>query len=160
MENFSNERNKYWNQIKKELLDLDNAAKIRFQYLELGQLFSHGFSVTQTNKNQGELILKIWDAKFDNSRFDKGIYNLDRIAINKKKVELNTKESDIINRLLESNLELTNWKGIVLDGLFCQFEAKGKRLVWNINEEINGKLNELVKLLRNKVACSSKEYTL
>ena len=152
MEKFSNNREDYWNQIKKELLDTNDSEEFRFQYLEIGQLLSHGFSVTLNEKNPSELELKIWNAEYDNKRFDKGIFNLDRLAIASKKVKLNSQESETINRLLGAELELTNWGGIVLDGLFCQFEINGRKLDWNTNEEINNDLTELVELIRNKAA--------
>jgi len=152
MEKFSNNRGDYWNQIKKELLDTNDSNGFRFQYLEIGQLLSHGYSVTLTDKNPQELVLKIWNAEYDNKRFDKGIFNLDRLAITDRKVELNSQELEKINKLLDSELELTNWGGIVLDGLFCQFETSGKKLDWNTNDEINGDLTELVEIIRNKAA--------
>ena len=152
MEKFSNNRKEYWNQVKKELKGSIQSDDFRFQYVEIGQLLTHGFSVTLTKKNPQELDLKIWDAEYDNTRYDKGIFNLNRIAITEKKVELNSRELDTIKRLLNSSLELNNSDGIVLDGLFCQFEIKDIKLNWNANEEINKNLNELVKFLRNKSA--------
>ncbi|MEO0900354.1 MAG: hypothetical protein AAFY71_28350 [Bacteroidota bacterium] len=152
MEKFSNNREDYWNQIRKELLDTNNSEEFRFQYLEIGQLLSHGFSVTLNEKNPSDLELKIWHAEYDNKRFDKGIFNLDRLAIAVKKVKLNSQEIGTINRLLDAELELTNWGGNVLDGLFCQFEINGRKLDWNTNEEINNDLTELVELIRNKAA--------
>lgn len=152
MEKFSNNREDYWNQIKKELLDTNYSEEFRFQYIEIGQLLSHGFSVTLNEKNSTELGLKIWNADYDNKRFDKGIFNLDRLVIADKKVKLNSQESETISRLLGTKLELTNPGGIVLDGLFCQFEINGRKLDWNTNEEINNNLTELVEIIRNKVA--------
>lgn len=152
MEKLSNNREDYWNQIKKELLDTNDSEDFRFQYLEIGQLLSHGYSVTLTDKNPQELVLKIWNAEYDNKRFDKGIFNLDRLTITERNVELNSQESEKINKLLDSELELTNWRGVVLDGLFCQFETRGKNLDWNTNDEINGDLTELVEIIRNKAA--------
>ena len=152
MEKFSNHRGDYWNQIKTELLDLNGSEKFRFQYLEMGQLFSHGYSVAQTELNPSQLIFKIWNADYDNNRFDKGVFNLDRLAIRDSKVELNPQELKMINRLLDSELSLIDWGGITLDGLFCQFETDKKKFDWNTNNEINSNLTELVELIRNKAA--------
>lgn len=151
MERFSNNREDYWNQIKKELLDSNDSEKFRFQYLEMGQLFSHGYSVAQTELNPSQLIFKIWNAEYDNNRFDKDVFNLDRLAIRNSKVELNPQELKKINKLLESELNLIDWGGITLDGLFCQFEIHNKKFDWNTNNEINSNLTELVELIRNKV---------
>ncbi|MCR9252824.1 MAG: hypothetical protein NXI20_20545 [bacterium] len=151
MEKFSNNRDEYWNQIKKEL-GFGKTENFRLQYLEMGQLLSHGFSVALTEKNPDELILKIWNAEYDNSRFNKGIFKLDRLTITDNITKLSIQESETINRLLDSKLELTNGGGIVLDGLFCQFETNNIKLNWNTNEEINDDLTEIVELLRNKAA--------
>ncbi|GGG08168.1 hypothetical protein GCM10011344_05910 [Dokdonia pacifica] len=151
MERFSNSTEAYWNQIQKELLNGYDSKDFRFQYLEMGQLLSHGFSIAQTKRNSTQLIVKVWDAAYDNKRFSKRIFNLDRLAITDKKVELTGQELERINRLLNTKLDLTNWGGIVLDGLFCQFEINNKKMDWNVNEEINDNLTELVELLRSKV---------
>lgn len=152
MEKFSNNREDYWKQIKKELIATNDSIDFVFRYLEIGQLLSHGFSAVLTEKNPRELVLKIWNAEYDNKRFDKGVFNLDRLAITDRKVELNSKEIQTINKLLDSKLELTNRAGIVLDGLLCQFEINGRKLDWNVNEEINNNLTQLAELLRNKAA--------
>lgn len=158
MEKFSNNREEYWNQVKKELTETTSSGKFRFHYIEIGQLLTHGFSVTLTEKNPNELSLRIWNAKYDNGRFDKGIFNLDRLAITKNKIELSSQESEKINELLDSELELTKWEGIVLDGLYCQFETIGKKLNWNTNVEINDNLTELVELFRNKAAYNIEQF--
>jgi hypothetical protein len=154
MENFSNNRTDYWNQIKLKLLDSKDYKDFRFRYLEMGQLLTHGLSITQVDSHRMKLILKIWKADFDNKRYDKGIYNLDRLATNEKIIELNSEEVKKIDGLLNKELKLTDREGIVLDGLYCQLETEKNKLVWNSNEEINRNLIELVELLRSKAACN------
>jgi len=151
MEKFSNERTNYWNEIKRELLGSYDFEDFRFRYLEMGQLLSYGFSITQPANNSKTLILSVWDAEFDNERFDKGIFNLDRLAISNKTIKLNLVEIEKVKELLGKDLNLIDWGGIVLDGLHCQLELENKKLDWNCNEEINVNLTEFIELLRNKV---------
>ena len=152
METFSNNREEYWNQIKKELSETNDLGNFQLQYIEIGQLLSHGFSITLTEQTPQKLTLKTWNAEYDNNRFDKGIFNLDRLAITERKIELNSQELDSINRLLHSNLERTNKAGVILDGLWCQLKTNDILLNWNTNDEINEGLTELIELLRNKMA--------
>lgn len=151
MEKFSNDRISYWNQIKAELLASSNAEEFQFRYLEMGQLFTHAFSVVQYKRNWNQLILKIWNAEYDNKRFDKGIFNLDRLAIIKKEIKLNKQELEHVNDFMLKELKCTNSKNLVLDGLFCQLELKSKKLNWNSNQEVNNNLFEFIEILRHKV---------
>jgi hypothetical protein len=151
MEIFSNNHQDYWKQIKTELLDTVDTENCQFRYLEIGQLLTHGFSVIQTKKNPQELVFKIWNAKYDNRRFDKGIFNLARLAITDCKIKLKPYDLKQINNLLSSELKLTKWDGFVLDGLYCQFETKNKKLNWNMNEEINGNLSKLIELVNDQI---------
>jgi hypothetical protein len=154
MERFSNSRTEYWNQIIEELSAKENidSEDLRFQYVELGQLLTHGFSITQLEGNKRNLKLAIWNAKFDNKRFDKGIYNLDRLAITNHEIELDQDELNILEEMLNSDLGLTDWEGITLDGLFCRLESGEKKIEWNCNQEINGDLLILTEFLRNKAS--------
>ncbi|MDF1698092.1 MAG: hypothetical protein P1U56_19750 [Saprospiraceae bacterium] len=152
MEKFSNNRTAYWNQIIAELLTVTDAEEFRFQYLEVGQLLSHGFSITQFKNNSSLLIIKIWNAKLDNLRFNKGVYNLDRLAIYTHQVEWNPLEEENVSQLVDAELGLSNWNGVVLDGLFCQLEIDNKKFKWNINEEMNDSLNKFISILRKKAS--------
>ena len=152
MERLSNSREEYWSQIKKELSGTNDSGGFRFQYIEIGQLLSHGFSVTLTDKQPQVLVVRTWNATYDNGRFDQGIFNLDRLAITNRTVPLSLQESDTVNRLLNTEIELKNRVGVVLDGLFCQLEHNGRKLDWNTDEEMNDNLTELVELVRNKAA--------
>ncbi|UII20922.1 hypothetical protein [Fulvivirga ligni] len=154
MEKFSNSRTEYWNQIIEELSNRKDikSQRLRFQYIELGQLLTHAFSITQFEGKTSSLKLAIWNAEFDNKRFDKGIYNLDRLAVTNHDIALNPVELNKLEGLLKLDLELTNWGGITLDGLFCQFELGDKKLEWNSNQEINNNLISLIEFLRSKAS--------
>lgn len=151
MEKFSNSRTEYWDRIKSELLEAPDSEKFRFRYLQIGQLLSHGFSIFQLEGNPLQLILKIWKAEFDNQRFKKGIYNLDRLAIIQGSIDLSLEEARRIEELLDAELKLSDCGGFVLDGLLCELDLENKKLVWNCNVEINDHLLNLVEFLRHKV---------
>lgn len=152
MDRFSNSRTDYWNQIIAELSDRENTLleDYTFRYIELGQLLTHGFSITQLKGSKNYLKLAIWNADYDNKRFNKGIYNLGRLAITQHKIKLDSDELARLEKMLKSDLELTNWGGITLDGLFCQFVSGNKKLEWNSDQEINNNLISLIAFLRNK----------
>ena len=52
--------------------------------------------------------------------------------------------------MLKMELNVIEFKGIVLDGLFCQLKLKDKNLEWNINESLNKPMIELIEFLRIK----------
>lgn len=151
MEIFSNSSTDYWKQIIKELTCDSNVESQNFQYLEVEQLLTYGFSVILPKLNPHVLHIKVWNAEYDNNRFRNGIFNLSRLAISDRKINLNDKESQTIQLLIESALDLKESKGIVLDGLFCQLEINDKTLRWNTNTEMNDNLNKLVVFLRGKI---------
>ncbi|MEM7162210.1 MAG: hypothetical protein AAF487_07175 [Bacteroidota bacterium] len=151
MEKFSNHRGDYWKRIEAELKSQDTRQAFIFHYIEMGALFQHGFSFCITKENPRMLIGKIWKAEFDNLRF-RHVFNLDRLAIKEFNIELSAHENSRLNTLLKSELALSNWEGIVLDGLACEFQFGEQLFKWNSNEEINTNLLELVSLLRNKAS--------
>ena len=150
MERFSKSTTEYRNQIIQELSDVPTTEDTRFLYLELASFFSHGFSIRQVVNYPKMLILKTWDASFDNSRFNKGIYNLDRLAVNEKTVDISLEEAELIENSLKNKPGVIAPIGIILDGYFCQLEFKCTKLNWNTNNEMNGSLSPLIKLLRQK----------
>ena len=137
----------YFNKIIKELSREYNSSDTKFQYLEVGQLLTHGFSVTQSNQDQNSLILKILDETYDNKRN----YVLHPPVITEKKIALDTTEKQLINELLNTEVATIKTGAIVLDGLYCQLKFNERKLNWNIDEEMNTSLNKLVNFLRAKV---------
>lgn len=150
MERFTNDRKAYWDQIKAELLGSEDSTQLRFRFLEMGQLFTHAFSFVQLNSSPDQLIQKTWNAKFDNDRFRKGIYNIDRLAVSERAIQLSSKETELLEKLLNEKPGLTHWNGIVLDGLYCHLETEHSTLNWNCNDEINETGLELIEFLRTK----------
>lgn len=148
MEQFTNNRIKYWERIVGELSTVENSSELRFQYVEVGQLFSHGYSISQKQSEPEQLIVKVWNAGFDNKRFNKGLYNLDRLAITDIHIDPSKDKLQAIDRLLNSNCAKADWGGIVLDGLYCHFLFGNQKFIWNADEEMNESLSALIKLLR------------
>lgn len=147
MERFSNSREAYWDQIKSELCS-DNFETCVFRYLEMGQLLQHGYSISQLQKSTDTLIIRYWKAAYDAERFDKGIYNLDRLAIEKKEVKLTQPEVFFIQASLKEKFDLTNWGGIVLDGYYRLLETDDQEVIWNIESEINEPLIAFTRFLQ------------
>lgn len=153
METFSNDPSVYFDQIKKELLTLPikTINDLPFCFLEIGHRYTHGFSISLLNPNSHKLYLKVWNAPYDNDRFDQGIYNLDRLAITEYFIDLPKDTLKTITQLLQSNPNLVEHKSITLDGLFCQLNIGQTQLNWNGDHEINVPLLALIELLRELV---------
>ncbi|MDI9310077.1 MAG: hypothetical protein QM535_07670 [Limnohabitans sp.] len=151
MERFTTNNDKYFEQIKKELTEipLPKSQSLIFTYCEIGQLLSYGFSVSLIKDEKHFLKIKRWNAAFDNQRFNLKIFNLDRLAVAEKNVELTNAELFRIEKLIEDKLELKKNQAVVLDGLFCQFKTKDCCLNWNTDEEMATALFKVVTFLRN-----------
>ncbi|CAL2055548.1 hypothetical protein [Tenacibaculum sp. 190524A05c] len=152
MERLTTDRDSYLKEVIKELTQIDllkNEAN-RFTFCEVGQLFNHGYSVSLIFGEKEYLKIKIWNAAYDNDRFKLGIFNLDRLAVTEKIFNLSESELNKIYGILERELETKDYGGIVLDGLFCQLNIDKKTLMWNIDEEMNENLDNLISILRKK----------
>jgi hypothetical protein len=154
MERLTTDTLRYFNEVKKELTDIDvkKNQNLEFTFCEIGQLLSHGFSVSYLKGESNILKIKKWNAEFDNKRFNLNIYNLDRLAVIEKNIKLTTDEIEKIEKLIEMKLELKKIDGIILDGLFCEFKTEKYSLNWNINEEMNSEFYNLIEFLRNKAS--------
>jgi hypothetical protein len=154
MERISRDTIVLFNELKKELADfeLEQKEKLKFTYCEIGQLLTHAFSVSLTTLDKHFLRIKNWNTEFYKEGFELGFFNLDRIAITEKKIELTDSEFSKIQEIIEKDLSKIKINGITLDGLFCQLKIDNSLIQWNTNEEMNENLSELVFILRKK-AC-------
>jgi hypothetical protein len=164
MERFTNNRMSLFEEVKKELTTLDSPKEYQtlFYYLEVSQLlaFAYSFVVLESlNKKDFKYFLKIWDSKYDASRFNLGIYNLDRLAIKDIELILQDNEHSKIQNLCQNRLNIVEISGFTLDGLFCQlnFPSKNINLLWNSDSEMNLELQDLVLFLR-KIAQNLNVY--
>lgn len=153
MERLTTDTQKYFNEVKKELTDIEVGKNqiLEFIFCEIGQLLSHGFSVSYIKGASNILKIKRWNAEFDNKRFNFNIYNLDRLAVIEDNVKLTDVEVEQIEMMLKFKLALKENEYITLDGLFCEFKTKDYSLKWNTNEEMNSEFYNLIQFLRNKV---------
>lgn len=153
MERLTTDSIKYFNEIKKELTDvqIESDQTLHFTFCEIGQLLNYGFSVSLISGEKNYLKVKTWNAVFDNTRFNLNIYNLDRLAITEKVIDLNTRDYLRIHELIQHKLEVKKIDGIILDGLYCQFKTNKYCLNWNIDNQMESKLCELIKSLRKVI---------
>ncbi|KAA3624471.1 MAG: hypothetical protein DWQ02_23010 [Bacteroidetes bacterium] len=154
MEKFTNDRDKFLKQIIKELkaFPKDPNWEPLFQYLELPYFLTYGFAYNYSfneELQQYRLLSREWNATYDNNRFDKGIYNLNRIAIVEKIVP--DEEYDLSSSTNLANLKKVEIESIVLDGLICEMNSPklSKPLIWNVDDEMNVALQNLVFSLRD-----------
>lgn len=156
MEKFTNNKDKFIDQIKSELLSYEfeeNWEEI-FSYVEmpyfLNYAWSYNWSVNLVNLEY-RLKRKEWNAEYDLRRFKNGVYNLDRLAIKEKKISFTLKDEKYFQSIAWNNINKVENNGIVLDGLICNLEVNKfqKSLHWNIDEEMNEELHKLVYTMRN-----------
>ncbi|WP_299890921.1 hypothetical protein [uncultured Lacinutrix sp.] len=154
MERLTTNRDSYFKEVIKELteIDLSNNEESKFVFCEIGQLLTHGFSVSLILGEKEYLRMKIWNSHYDNERFKLRIFNLDRLAVTERDLDLSEFELNEVNGILEQELDTKKYAGIVLDGLFCQLKIGNKTLEWNIDEEMNKNLNSLITILRKKAS--------
>lgn len=148
MENFTTDRERYLDRIIEELTAFEDEGSL--VYCEVGQLLSHGFSFWFNANSEEKVKVKTWDSTFDNERFKLGVFNLDRLAIAEVETSLNQIELNQLNQLIQAKLETKQLDSIVLDGLKCQLQTKLYNLEWNVDDEMNDNLRQLVHLIRNK----------
>lgn len=151
MEKFTNDRNKFIEQIKIELLDFENQENwiSKFQYVEIPFFLFYAYSVDISINMQSDMLkmrMKNWEANYNLSRFQLGIYNLDRLAILERNIILKQKTSDFFRRIKYEQLKIIDFKGIILDGLTCELIVMdtNQHLKWNIDKEMNIELQKLV----------------
>jgi hypothetical protein len=155
MERFTNNRLLLFEEVIKELTptELPKGYQTLFYYKEVSQLLQYAYSfiaLESLNKKDFKYFIKIWDSKYDASRFNLGVYNLDRLAIKEIELKLQDKEHYQIQDFFKKSLEIVAFEGFVLDGLFCQiyFPSKNVNLNWNIDNEMGENLKQLVLFLR------------
>ncbi len=156
MEKLTNNRDEFLNQIKVELLGYESEGdwKEIFTYAEipffLRYAFSYNWSINiKTSKYR--LKRKEWNAEYDHLRFNKGIYNLDRLAIKEKELLIDMEAENYLHSINWGNINTIEFKGIVLDGLMCELRIHKieKSFNWNIDEEMNEDLTKLISVIRN-----------
>lgn len=152
MERITTNRSVYFNEIKKELLNTSSLKnrELVFTYCEIGQLLTHGFSISFLVGENSCLHIKKWNAEYDNERFKLGIFNLDRLALTKYEKELNNNDLLKIKSLSKSHLNINKHDTVILDGFYSELIFDKFTLRWNIKEEMNLALSELICFIKNK----------
>lgn len=153
VERLTTNRNLYFKEIIKELtaIDLLKSETNRFTFCEVGQLLTHGYSISLIFGEKDYFKIKIWNSNYDNYRFKLGIFNLDRLAVTESNLDISELDLKEVNRILKLEIDTIEYSGIVLDGLFCQLRIRNKILEWNIDKEMNKGLNSLISILRKRV---------
>lgn len=156
MERLTNNRDKFLNQIKSELLEYENKEEWKeiFSYVELPFFLSYAWSYNWSinlKTLKYRLKRKEWNADYDLSRFNNGIYNLDRLAITEKEILINSTDENYFRTIDWNTINKVKFDGIVLDGLICELIISNnqKLLKWNSDSEMNQDLNRFIYTMRN-----------
>ena len=153
MEQFTNDNIKFFDQIILELHDFDYDENwgIQFQYVEVPYLLRYGFSFCfLINGKESKFLQRTWNSKYDRERFNLGVFNLDRLAVTQKDIHFNEDEKIFFNSINLSTLNTVEYKGIVIDGLFCEMKIPKheKKFEWNIDKEMNTELENVISKIR------------
>ncbi len=156
MEKLTNNREEYFSQIRKELLDFrtESGWRKEFGFLEVPYFLTYGFAVGFFTKDkEGRLVCRKWNADYDNSRFQLGIYNVDRLAIAEESIEIAKDDNEFFQSIDLEKIDILSHDGIVLDGLHCELQITetGKVLNWNMDDEMNEAMTTLVNRIRKIV---------
>jgi hypothetical protein len=99
------------------------------------------FAIYYSNLYTSHLVVKIWDSKKDNERYNLGIYDLSEISISRKVIKLTHDQSVFLDKLITSDLFVNQLDGFVLDGadysLTIFDEKKMAAASWKHESQIN-----------------------
>jgi|GEM_PF-2296967 len=158
MEKLTNSREEYFSQIRKELLDFrtESGWLKKFGFLEVPYFLTYGFAVgffTKNNEEEGRLVCRKWNADYDNSRFQLGIYNVDRLAIAEESMKIAKDDDEFFQSVDLEKMDILSHDGVVLDGLHCELQIPetGSLLNWNMDDEMNDAMISLVNRIRKIV---------
>ena len=153
MTRFTTDPNKYQSEIRRLLTkDFDSDWKPLWNYFEMTQLLSYGYSITflvKENISSHKLLFRNWR---NNLKFETeiGIFNLDKIIIDE--IEFNIKLNDIyeIQELIKGDISILKTQFIILDGYFKEFNdyKSEQKIKWNIDEQMNEHLAKLIFKIR------------
>jgi hypothetical protein len=126
MERFSNSYGDLHKELRIELssLDLKVSEKCVVKYSEMPWFPGGQFSITLVEDNftnTYRLIEKTWDHEFDLTRFSTGVFNLDRLCIRTRELQLPVQRQKEFQNLIQKipfvpeTLERTGY--IILDGI-------------------------------------------
>jgi hypothetical protein len=125
MERMSNTYLDVLNEVKKELYSFDfrSGQHCAVKYMELpsfpGGQICFCF-VEDKLQNSYELIEKTWDSEYDMKRFSAGVYNLDRLCIRARAIQLSREKQaefqNIIQQIISVPESLERKDYILLDG--------------------------------------------
>jgi len=153
-ERFTNEYHEFSEQIKNELLSpasIETPNYVAALYLQFSQLPVDRFSIHYLKGNLNRLLLKKWNSDFDNKRFELGVYNLDRIAINESTIDLTEIQAEKIDKLVKGKHSIENFNGIILDGydflLKTRIGEVEEIFEWKVESQLPEVTKELVSLL-------------
>ncbi len=158
MTSITNDSVKYQKEIKRRLTsDYEEGWASVWTYCEMTQMLVHGYSLTFLLKgsfNNRKLLYRSWQ-QVQYLEATPGIYNLDHIHLHEEEIAVSLTDLFFIQEWAKKDIRTLDRKGIVLDGYHKEFtdHKTGKTLTWNLDDEMNAPLSELVykiKSLTNK----------
>lgn len=134
---------KFTDKIKSDLEStVDNSTRLILTIFPALSYDRHSIHFIKTNNPH--LIIKTWDSKTDNEKFQLGVYNLDYLAINKRQVALTADQVIQLDNLIAADLKVDKLDGFILDGInyFLKI-TDDKNFEWQDKNQLNKNLADL-----------------
>lgn len=153
MSKITNNSIEYHTEVKRKLKDeFDINWKPLWNYTEMTQTLNYGYSFTFLVKDglsNRRLLYRNWRNEL-NKKDRIGIYNLNAIIIEEEVIDISLNDLFEIQEMIKRDIKVTKFEGIILDGYFKQFtdHKLKKELVWNIDDEMNKCLSDLIFRIR------------
>ena len=157
MAKVSNQISAYVEQINVELstFNCPKDWESPLYYQEKGQVLLHAYSVRwlqSTVTGEARLLLRTWNIPRRGEWDPLGIFHLDRLSITEKIYPLPAEEQAYLAAFRLDAMATQPSRYIVLDGLHCSLSipALVRTLHWNLDDEMNDTLRDLIAFLRAK----------
>jgi hypothetical protein len=108
------------------------------------------FSIQLVDATGRFLLVRQWNQDLADS-YQLGIYNLDNVKLDERKLSISDKDLFIIRDLIHSDLDVKETQAIILDGVDFELrvtrENKTDIYQWRTEEQISDKTKNLIKKL-------------
>lgn len=108
------------------------------------------FSIQLVDATSPFLLVRQWNQNLADS-YQLGIYNLDNVKLDERKLSMSDKDLFIIRDLIQSDIDVKETQAIFLDGVDFELrvarENKTDIYHWRTEEQISDKIRTLIKRL-------------
>lgn len=108
------------------------------------------FSIQLVDATSPFLLVRQWNQNLADS-YQLGIYNLDNVKFDERKLSMSDKDLSIIRELIDSDIDVKETQVIILDGVDFELKVASENRTdiyhWRSEEQISSKTKALIKKL-------------